>query len=354
MRRVGVVVLAVGAVAMTACGGPKAPFDVGTQAAPVDLVLGERAAVEEAPVGPLNVGIPDDLAPFFPLTTPTTQPGPTEPCPDFDPLEPVAPAQTAFLDGAPQNGTYTYRASTSETVGQTKQQYSGPSTWKVTRGTYNPQTGGFPITIDVTVGKVTSRRVLAVFQEPVKNVPLLDKPDTTDLNVYTIDQYNGTVILLGLPPLPRNLPAIGTYGPPGVYLVSQTMGDKTFTPLLPMPLFNSPVYQKGFTALGTDGKSVLQYDSKVIGTEYVNACGKKVESTRVELTNGKFATQNDKGETVQVKFDEAFNFGIQFGGLPVRDSGKVSTTSGNVGAAKTTVMRTFDYTANTEPKPTKR
>ena len=45
--------LSVAAVALSACAGPKAPFDVGTQAAPVDLVLGEHEAVVEAPVGPL-------------------------------------------------------------------------------------------------------------------------------------------------------------------------------------------------------------------------------------------------------------------------------------------------------------
>ena len=48
MRAVAVPGLAAAVLLTSACAGPKAPFEVGTQTAPINLVLGARQAVEAA------------------------------------------------------------------------------------------------------------------------------------------------------------------------------------------------------------------------------------------------------------------------------------------------------------------
>src|SRR4051794_24096800 len=111
-RRVLCLGLTVSALGLTACAGPKAPFNVGTQAAPVDLVLGEHKAVIEAPVGPFSLDLPSDFTNYVPVGR---APAPVEdlgPCPDYDPIAPAT--SDGDLKGPPPEATYTYRAKTTD------------------------------------------------------------------------------------------------------------------------------------------------------------------------------------------------------------------------------------------------
>ncbi|HVT77713.1 MAG TPA: hypothetical protein VHD87_11840, partial [Acidimicrobiales bacterium] len=122
MRRTLAIGCAVSALLLTACAGPKAPLHVGTQAAPVNLVLGEHKAVEEAPVGPLTDGLPPGLAPFLPTPLAPPPTAPPAACPDFDPLDPaIATVGTVVTPPAP--ATYTYRTKTADTLADKTSSY---------------------------------------------------------------------------------------------------------------------------------------------------------------------------------------------------------------------------------------
>ena len=349
-RRCIAIGVSLSAVALSACSGPKAPLDVGTQAAPVDLVLGEHEAVVEAPVGPISIALPREFAPFLPIGRAPVQEK-LEPCPDFDPLAPVA-SGGVIVEGPPQNATYTYRAKTTDTVGNMSAKYAGDSTWKVTVGAVDQSTGQFEFTTEVTIGPVKSSRLFRVLVKANagENTAAAD-PTTTDLNYQTIDQYNATAPLVGAPPLPRSLVNVGRYGLPGIYLVSQTTGDDAFTPTVPIPLLQMPVVPTSFDGIGTDGETVMKFLSTVKSTSSpVNACGKKIEAIEVSLTNGQIAGLLDNGQPYSIEFTETLYFGLQYGGLPIRDEGKVVAT-GVSGGDK--IERTFDFTTNVAPKPAK-
>lgn len=359
-RRSTITSLVAAACLLSACGGPKAPFDVGTQAAPLDLVLGEHEAVVEAPVGPLSIALPPLFAPFLPLDTP--KPGPVEdlgPCPDFDPLAPVQ-ANEIEIVGPPQPGSYPYRATTTDQLGDKKSTFAGDTNWEVKPVRKDPTTGGDLFTIEVTVGTTKSQRTFLLLPKTITKLPTTpvanpNDPNSTDLNFQVIDAYNGTAPLVGLPRLPRNLPNLGRFGNAGIYLVSQTMGERTFTPTLPIPLLQTPVRSTQFTAVGTDGVVAMIFKSTVKKTELVNACGKKLETIHVRLTDGKIAGLTDDGKIYDVDFTESIYFGLQFGGLPLKDEGTVSSGSTLPGGllAEDKIERKFDFTINTAPKPAK-
>lgn len=354
MKRRLVATIALAGLTLAACGGPKEPFDIGTQAAPVDLVLGEHEAVVEAPVGPISASLPRELFPFLPIGTKTTPDVPLGPCPDFDPLAPVNAVGDGGLNGPPQNATYNYRATTTDRVGKLESKFAGDSAWKIT--TTKPASGGFLVTMETTIAKVkTSRQFLILFQPlaPLPDPGVVvhpDDPGNTDPNVQIIDQYNFVALLTGLPKLPRTLPNLARPGLPGVYLVSQTMGDTLFKPATPIALFQTPVTpNRLITAFGTDGKTVMTFTSTTKNTEYINACGTKVEALRIDLTGGRIGGFTDKGKVYNLKFEESLFFALNAGGLPVRDVGTI-TGDGDLFSGEK-VERKFDFTINSEPKP---
>jgi hypothetical protein len=358
-----VLIPALTALALAGCAGPQAPFDIGTQAAPVGLVLGEHTAVVVAPVGPISAPLPPSLAPFLP-TQPNVRPPsaaplpslpPLGPCPDFDPLAPVA-STGITLPGPPQPATYTYRASTTDTLGSKKASYKGNSTWKTTVSAPDATTGGYTVTTDVSIGKTTTQRVLLVLPKAVTSGKggdnPLDAPDATDPNAQVIDLYNSVLGGSGFPPIPRSAPNVGRYGPAGIYLVSQSAGTSVFKPTTPIPLLQTPVGNNSFTGIGTDGSTNMQFTSTVVKKALVNACGKKLESVEVALTAGKIIGRTTDNKVQSVDFTETLDFGLQFGGLPLRDRGKVTGTTLPGGAiAPDAIERTFDFTINSAPKP---
>lgn len=351
--------LVAAACLLSACGGPKAPFDVGTQAAPLDLILGEYEAVVEAPVGPLSVQLPPTFAPFVRKGTPTPSPiEDVEPCPDFDPLAPVQAGEIEII-GPPPPSTYTYRAKTEDQVGDQKKTYAGDTSWEVKPAVKDAETGGDLVTIVVTVGTTKSQRTFLLLPKTITEYPSTpvlnpNDPNSTDPNYQIIDGYNGTAPLLGLPRIDRNAPNLGRFGVAGIYLVSQTMGEDTFTPTSPIPILQTPVRSTSFTAFGTDGVVAMKFLSTVQKTEFVNACGTKLETVRVDLTDGVIAGFTDDGDVYRVEFTEKLYFGLQFGGLPVKDEGTVTGSTLPGGApAEDTIKRSFDFTINTQPKPAK-
>ena len=368
MRAVAVPGLAVAVLLTSGCAGPKAPFEVGTQTAPINLVLGARQAIEAAPVGPVVGPLPAGLVPFIPplpgapeptVSLPPVPSPPSLPCPPFDPLSPVS-ASGITLAGPPQPATYTYRGKVEDTAGTSKATYQGDSTWKVSVSDVDPETGGYEVTTEVTLGKATSKRVLLVLPESLTaemtDPPFFDPdaPDATDPNAIVGGQVNSTLLLLGLPPLPRVLPNPGRYGVAGIYLVSQSNGSSTFTPNVPIPLLQTPVGNHSFTGMGTDGSTVMTFTSTVTKRTNVNACGTKVEGIEVVLDDGVLAGRTADGAVQQVAFTETLVFGLQFGGLPVHDAGTITTATAP-GAALTPdqASRDFSFTVNAVPKPAK-
>jgi hypothetical protein len=362
MRAAALPALAAAVLAASGCAGPKAPFTVGTQAAPINLTLGARQAVETAPVGPIAGPLPPS-APFVPPALPSGGPslpplptGPALPCPPFDPLSPVQ-ATSSIVTGKPQAATYEYRGKVVDTAGTAKSVYEGNSTWKVSVGEVDPSTGAFDLTTEVTLGKATTTRVFQVLTKPLVDdggLVGLASPDGTDPNYLVGTQVNGTLVSLGLPPLPKVLPNPGRYGPAGIYLKSQSSGGSTFAPLVPIPLLQTPVGNNSFTGMGTDGSTVMTFTSTVQKRANVNACGTKVEGTAVSITGGLIAGLGADGKLQQVSFTENLVFGLQFGGLPIQDTGTISSlTVPGAALAPDAATRDFSFTVNTVPKPAK-
>jgi hypothetical protein len=358
-----VLVTTLAALTLAGCAGPNTPLNIGTQTQPVGLVLGEHAAVVEAPVGPITTPIPPSLAPFLPTTPVTTSslapsalplPShlPVAPCPDFDPTAPVVPTGTN-IPGPPQPGTYTYRAKTTDTLGKTSATYSGSSTWTTTVSTPDPVTGGYTVTTVVAIGKARSQRVLLILPKAVASGTPLDAPDGTDPNAQVIDFINAELSQEGLPLLPRAVPNAARFGPAGVYLVSQSSGTSTFKPSVPIPLVQTPIGDNSFTAFGSDGSTAMMFTSTVTNkTANVNACGSKLQAVEVTLSAGKIVSLTSAGKLQSVDFTEKLDFGLQYGGLPLRDQGTVSGLTLPGGAvAPDTIARTFDFTANRPLKP---
>jgi hypothetical protein len=371
MRAATTTGIAVVAMVLSACSGPRAPYDVGTQAAPVNLVLGAHRAVVVAPVGPISQPLPPSLAPFIPLPplpVPSDVKPPVEvplgPCPVVDPLAPISSPGGVLIPAAPTPATYTYRAKTTDTVGTKSASYKGNSTWKVTTGTLDTATGGYPVTVETTIenkgAKVTTKRVLLVVPKPLDaDSPQLGTfgqpygdPNSTDPNVQVVDAYNSTVGPYGLPQLPRSLPNVGRFGPAGIYLLSQSGGGATFTPTVPIPLLQTPVGNARFTGVGTDGVTAMSFTSTVTKPRTgVDACGKKVEGVEVHLSDGTIAGLTPDGKVTVVTFDETLVFGLQAGGLPLSDKGNVSANVLPGGAvAPDLIKRSFDFTINSVPK----
>jgi hypothetical protein len=359
--------LALVAMAATACAGPNAPFDVGNQAAPINLILGAHDAVVVAPVGPVSVPLPSGLAPYvqppgdgLPLPSgPPSLPPAVDlgPCPSFDPLAPVIGGTASTLPGPPAPATYVYRAKTTDTIGKATSKFNGNTTWKVTVGAADPTTGAYDVTLDTTVGSAKSSRVLRVQPQAITastghDTPL-DAPPTLGIN-EAIDSYNSTVLPYGLPQIPRAAPDVARPGPAGIYLVSQSMGDNTFTPSLPIPILQTPLTNDSYTAFGTDGVTAMTFVSTVKKRVSVNACGSKLDGLEVELSGGHIGTLTPDGKVQELDFTETLDFGLQFGGLPLRDRGTVTGLLLPGGATSPDkIERTFDFTINSRPKPPK-
>jgi hypothetical protein len=267
-------------------------------------------------------------------------------------VAPTTPT-SIYLAGPPNNGTYTYRAKTSDTLGSQSAKYTGGASWKVTTSPKDQTTGGYDVTIVSSIGKTTTTRVLRVQPTAVpENVvtSIVNKGVDKALSLLGGDQTSGLGV--GLPPVVLPLYRVGRYDRAGVYLVSQTSGDSTFKPLSPMPLIQTPLTEGDkFLGVATDGKTVMKYTSTVAKRVSVDACGTKLETAQVVLSDGLIEGLTADNKVQSVNFNETLDIGLQFGGLPLRDFGTVtgSTLPGGASAVDT-IARSFDFTISETPK----
>lgn len=332
--------IAAASAAAAACAGPVEPLNVQTQALPVGLVLGQHAAVVQAPLAPVSlpprpVGQQVFTPPAVPPATPVGKPH-LGPCPAFDPLAPVGIVNTA-PSKPPLPTSYTYRSKIDSNTAGTKASYDGPTKWTVSQSSAPNSVGDY------------------TFQTAVK-VPVAGFSKTTTYEVVpTGVQAAGEQVppgnIGGNPEgqLPTSAPVIASPEQPGIYLagVSEDTGSSStsFVPASPIPLVQFPI-QVGasFTTSGTDGNSVISYTSTVTKLTKVNACGTPVGAWQVDLTSGSMSSDSQP----QVAFTETLFFAPQSGCIVVGDS---YSSSGSQLPAGTVTYKQTD-TINTEPKAT--
>lgn len=343
--------------AVTACAGPQAPLDVGTQAAPISLVLGELKAVMETPVGPLPAAqLPNTftLPPLSPLPAvlPSGPPPFPNPCPDYDVAAPVLGVGNVLPNPPVAPKAYPYRV-----VGAYLDNYPGRTftfvgntSWRVQVGKPDATTGAYDVTYTVTMGKRTTTRVLRTLPHDIQDTSALLLTDPTNPN-SVVKQVNDLGVLPS--PLPTGLPNLAGYGHAGIYLVSQQTNGHTFTPSVPMALLQlrqltgaidpASVAGAAITSVGIDptSQAVMAFRSTVTNPTYkINACGDPLQTVQVSFTTpappvdgaptnvggvfdvglGVFAEKNAGDDPTQPKvnvmlFGQKVAFGLQYGGL---------------------------------------
>lgn len=350
--------LALLGLAVTACSGPAAPLDVGTQTVPIALVLGQLKAVDQAPVGPVSGAPIPESRPYYqppaglPVLPTSLPSAPSQPCPMYDQLAPVLGVGRA-ITAPPVKATYTYRGQVIEAYPDKTSTFVGDTSWSVAPGPVDPTTGAYDVVYTVKVGKVVTTRTLRTLPRDIGAADGADPTDQTNANTTA----NSLLSTLGAPALPTSMPNPAGYGLAGIYLVSQTSSAGTaFTPTTPVALLQlrqltgatdkTAQNASSITSVGVDPthEAVMAFRSTVTNpTNKVNACGTKLESVQVSLTspNSPDATPTapvpllDLGAAMYVEkdsssagtrpkanvllFSEKLDFGLQWGGLVLQD-----------------------------------
>jgi hypothetical protein len=364
---------ALAGMTITACSGPAAPLDIGTQNAPISLVLGQLKAVQEAPLGPLaGPPAPQRLpyyqppAPGAPQVLPTLPPLPLGPCPDFDPLAPVLGVGRT-LAAPPVKATYPYRAQVIDSYpGATLKPFVGNSQWTVETGPVDSVDGGYDVSYTVKLAAATTKRVLRILPHDIGSDPSSDPTDQTNPN-GVINTVNGLGVLPT--PLPSDLPNLSAYGLAGIYLKSQETitpdGVQSFTPSQPIALLQlrqltgatdpASAAASAITSVGYDPttSAVMAFRSTVLSvTSKINACGTPLQAVQIGLSSPNmgetkppappigpdagaalFAQRRVAATPTDPKFDvlafqEKIDFGLQYGGLVLQDALAVAPLSG--------------------------
>lgn len=370
------VVVAVLGLGLTACSGPSAPLDIGTQTVPIALVLGELKAVQEAPLGPVSAPHAPQSFPYYEV--PVIEPGvvslppapvlPVGPCPEFDPIAPVLGVGRA-IEAPPAKATYPYRAKVIDSYPGKQSTFDGNSTWTIEPGPVDAVTGAYDVTYTVKMGEATTMRVLRTLPRDIATTDESGEPaDVTNPNTNTaIDTVNGYLTGQGLAPIPRNAPNPAGYGLAGIYLVSQESNESSFTPSTPIALMQlrqltgdsapEAAAASAITSSGTDPKTgaAMAFRSTVTSfTNKVNACGTPVQTIQVALTSPNSpatapppnpttgilptdaavyvekapSTDPTKPKSHVLLFGEKLDFALQYGGLLVHDEVSVGAYGG--------------------------
>jgi hypothetical protein len=358
-------------LSITACSGPAAPLDIGTQTVPIALVLGELKAVQEAPVGPVSApAVPQSMPYFRPQapgapSLPSLPPTPVGPCPDFDPLAPVL-GVGRVIAAPPVKATYPYRAQVVDVYPGKTSAYVGNSTWTIEPGPVDPTTGAYDVTYTVKLGAATTKRVLRTLPHDIGSDPSTDPTDQTNPNA-AINTVNGYLTTFGAPPIPAKAPNPAGYGLAGVYLVSQESNGVAFTPSTPIALLQlrqltgatdpDSAAASSITSAGSDpatGAAMSFRSTVTTSTNKVNACGTPLQTVQVALTSPNSplvapppnpatallptdaafyfekapATDPTKPKSHVLLFAEKIDFGLQYGGLIVKDESSVGAFGG--------------------------
>lgn len=352
-------------LAVAGCSGPAAPLDVGTQTVPISLVLGQLKVVDQAPIGAISGPLVPSSRPYYqpPVGAPVGQPSlslpplPQSSCPEYDPLASVLGVGRT-ITAPPVKATYSYRAQVIDAYPGKQSAFNGDSTWTIAPGPVDASTGAYDVTYTITMGSVVTTRVLRTLPRDIGAAEGTEPTDQTNPNT-TINAFLSTV---GAPTLPTSMPNPSGYGLAGIYLVSQESSAGTaFTPATPIALLQlrqlTGVTDKAaqdtsaITSVGYDpvNQAVMAFRSTVVNpTNKVNACGTKLESVQVSLTspNGPGtappsaplplldlgaamyvekapSTDPTKPKANVLLFGETLDFGLQWGGLLLKDDSAV-------------------------------
>ena len=291
------ITLALG-LTVSACAGPKKPFELGLREVPSDLLLGnqDKGTPLPAQMPPTAflvtdlAGSPPPRSPVSTLPPPVPEPPPPPPaCPEADPLAPAKLPALTDIPKPPVRGTYQYRTS----------------------GTLVDPAG--PRTLAPTA------------VHDVGNVVSIGPGEFTfDVTVRQDDRLTTTTYHV----VPRTSPAV----PPGLYIarVDSGGGLPPFAPkpellLLPFPALRGTT----FNGAGSDGATTIEYDGLIDETERVDACGAHVDGLQVKLTNGRATTARTVGGTSFVEaFEATYVIATQYGGLSLRDFFKGGAPTG--------------------------
>ncbi len=360
--------LALTGMVVAGCAGPAAPLDVGTQTAPLALVLGQLKATDTAPVGPVMGAPAPWTRPYYqPPAGTRTLPSlpsvtPPVPCPDYPPTAAVLGVGRSIA-APPVKASYHYRVPLYLEIypGKTST-FVGDSVWKVEPQPADASTGAYDVVYTVTYGANTTKRVLRVLPRDIAAASDGEPSDQTNPN-QVIAQANSYLTLAGAPALPSSMPNAAGYGLAGIYLVSQSSSDgSSFTPSVPMALMQlrqvngatDPTSQnaESITSVGVDPttQAVMAFRSTITNpTSKVNACGTKLEALQVTLSSPNSpdtsppkpgAPAPDYGAAMYVQkastsdpthpkanvtlFGEKLDFGLQYGGLILQDQSVVA------------------------------
>jgi len=305
---------AVAALAMTACGRPREPLEIGMREVASDIVLGAQAGDETPPPPPpvpptpvvISVPVPRARPAFQPVPPPVATPAPTptaDPCPEDNPLQ--APSHDARRDVAtpPHEETLTYRNEGAFTVAGANANegtFTGDSLRSVSNVVVD-DAGDFTYDVHAELGgttTVTSYRVI--------NTP----PSDELVPLFTTGNVNDTRGLY--------LVATQTTGPDGT--------ASTFRPVPEMMLLPFPgVLNTQFTSAGTDATTGMSmaYSGTVGASVRINACGTPLTGIEVRLTDGTVT-----GPQTNVEFTATYVFATQFGGLSIDDMFTIAGTEG--------------------------
>lgn len=282
MRRVAIVLMA---IALTACGGPKEPFELGLKEVPSDLLLGRQTK----PPAPLPAQVPpmtfftDALA--GPSASPTTlappiqeRPRPLPACTEADPRTPARLPVSVDVPRPPVPATYEYRT------------------------TGHVRAPGFRTLGPTTVHEVANVRA-ALLGETYFDVRVFEGEQVTSTTYHIVPRTSLVV-------------------PPGLYISRVDSGGvAAFEPkpellVLPFPALPGTT----FAGAGSDGLTSISYDGKVEGTERIDACGTPLDGIKVSLANGRATTGREaEGSYVAEEFTAVYVFATQYGGVSIAD-----------------------------------
>lgn len=327
-------------LAATACSGPKAPMNVGMNARPVELLLGQRIRVVTETVSPpvspsfAPTGYLDDEFAPRGATPHRKRPGHAGPvipieCPTAPPGAGIVTPKTPSPPGPPASATYSYRVNGSVKVGEHIKALPSELTRDVANIRPDPPAAYVFDAFD-TMGSetaVTSYRLVTDWYPA--------RPPTSNLDVAenTAETHAGQEA----PESPA-----GSRAQPGLYIVRLAASDPGFrVPDPGIKVVEFPVVTGAtFTTAATDGVTTVAYTSTVSSVPArVDACGVLLDVHQIDVS-GEITKSTAQEGYVRAQFTASYGIATQFGALMVWE--KVEITSDDV-------ARKLEATINQEP-----
>jgi len=344
-------VIAVTAVMVAACAGPRVPLQVGVQDFASNVQFGAPNILTPAPLPPVAMAIPPPSLSPLPVAAPAVGPGPTTPpepttlapvvgpCPAASPFAVAALSSVNDIPAPPAPATYVYRdTGTYQTSGANPEKGTYPTvqTRTVSASTKTVE-GGFSFNVTTTLG------------------------DTVTTTGYTY-----------MPPTAASQTQAGALPIAGLYItkVSTQVGTQaasTFSPLTPGLLLLEMPAEAGDTwnSVGVDPTTAttMLFTGTQGADKLINACGQVLDAIPVHI-NGEIEISEDVAGVVPTSIVTGINPGgkeigldtnttftadydivDQYGGLSVMDDVDTTGTEQGVG-----VNRVLTSTIDVVPK----